>query len=61
MQDTSSNTKLYKVREKVFKKYGITEKLYENTLKYYNEKPERWQNFFDKVISRVEKLKKEAM
>jgi len=59
-QDTASNIKSKQFREEVFKKYGVSENQYKNTLKYYNEKPQRWQKFFDKVIAQMEKLKKEA-
>jgi len=41
----------------ILSKHNTTEAVYQNTIDYYNESPERWEKFFDKVVAYVEKLK----
>lgn len=53
MKDSTGNT-TENVKGEVFKKYNITSKDYESTLKYYNEDPERWDTFFEKAIAYLE-------
>lgn len=43
------------LRQSVFKKYNVTEKDYQNTIDYYNEDLERWEEFFDEVTAHIEK------
>ena len=42
----------------VFGKYNITEQTYNNTVAYYNEKPEKWEKFFQKVEKKVSDMGK---
>ena len=44
----------------VFKRFGITSKDYNSTIDYYNQDPQRWEKFFDKVTAYVEKLRKQS-
>jgi len=56
MQDTSSlsqNT----IKEKVLKKFSVSENDYNSTIKFYNNDPEKWQTFFDSVIVYIERIK----
>lgn len=46
------------IRQNVLSKYNYTENDYNQTVKFYNTNPERWQKIFDEVIVYVEKLKK---
>jgi hypothetical protein len=60
IQDTTSIDKsLDSLKQIVFNKYDITDEMYENNVKYYNENPEKWEAFFDKATAYVEKLKSE--
>ena len=61
-QDTTNADakKMEKIKEKIFNKYNITDKEYRETLKYYNNEPKKWQDFFNKVIKHFEELKKKA-
>lgn len=56
MQDTSSSTQ-QEIKKEVLKRFNVTENDYDNTIKYYNNDPERWQPFFDSVITYIEKIK----
>jgi len=57
--DSSSvqNISLDSLKLSVFQKHKITEELYQNTIDYYNETPQRWEAFFDKATAYVEELK----
>lgn len=46
-----------KIRNNLFSKYKITNEQYNFTLSYYNESPERWGIFFDKVIKKIEAMR----
>ncbi|AFH48983.1 Hypothetical protein IALB_1273 [Ignavibacterium album JCM 16511] len=41
-------------KQKVFSNYGFSEKNYEQTVKFYNQTPEKWEEFFRKVIKYIE-------
>lgn len=56
MQDTSSYSQSA-IKHKVLKKFDVNEFEYDETIKYYNDDPERWQKFFDEVIAYIESLK----
>lgn len=56
MQDTSSSSQL-EIKNEVLKRFNISEKDYDITIKFYNDDPERWQPFFDSVITYIEKMK----
>lgn len=56
MQDTSSYSQSV-IKNNVLKKFKIKEFEYDETIKYYNDDPERWQKFFDEVIVYIESLK----
>ncbi len=38
-------------------KYSVTREQYDKTLKYYNENPEKWELFYDKVTAELQKRK----
>jgi hypothetical protein len=56
MQDTSSLTQS-EIKDSVLKKYKVKKNEYDQTIKFYNDDPERWQKFFDSTIVYIEKLK----
>lgn len=56
MQDTSSLNQ-DQVRDKVLSNYKYSLNDYKKTIDFYNSDPERWQKFFDKVVTYVESLK----
>jgi hypothetical protein len=56
MQDTSSLSQPI-IKEKVLKKFSVSENDYNNTIKFYNNDPEKWQTFFDSVIVYIERIK----
>ena len=56
MQDTSSYSQS-EIKLTVLKKFNVKEFEYDETIKYYNNDPERWQKFFDEVIVYIESLK----
>jgi hypothetical protein len=56
MQDTSSLSQ-FSIKEKVLAKYKISENDFDNTIKFYNEDPEKWQPFFDSVVVYIESIK----
>ncbi len=58
-QDTASvNSKnVDSLKTEVFNRHEIMEEDYKKTLEFYNESPERWEKFFEKVIEYVESLK----
>lgn len=41
-------------KKKVFSDFGYSEKEYEQTVKFYNQTPEKWEEFFKKVIKYIE-------
>lgn len=56
MQDTSTLSQSI-IKQKVLKKFSVTETDYDATIEYYNSEPEKWQKFFDSTIVYIEKLK----
>ncbi len=54
----SDNYTMQDLKEKIFKKHGITEEQYNSTFEYLNKNPELWEEFYDKAIARVDTLKK---
>ena len=56
MQDTSLLSQIA-IKEKVLRKYSVTESDYNNTIKIYNEDPEKWSVIFDSVVVYIESLK----
>jgi hypothetical protein len=53
-QDTTS---VQKVKSEIFKRHNISEKEYQETVDYYNSNPEKWDTFFNKVITYIEEKK----
>lgn len=51
-RDTASTAKIL---ETLNKKYDVTQKQYDNTIKYYSENPDDWDKFFEKVIDLAQK------
>ena len=47
-----------KIKEGILAKHGMTWKVYNETFNYYNKNPEMWDDFYAKVIARVDTLKK---
>ncbi len=45
------------VRDSVLKKHNVSLSQYQNTVDYYNQDPERWQTFFEKVLAEVDSMK----
>ncbi|MEP0860137.1 MAG: DUF4296 domain-containing protein [Ignavibacterium sp.] len=43
-------------KQKVFSNYGFSEKDYEQTVKFYNQTPEKWEELFKKVIKYIESV-----
>ena len=62
LQDTTgTNTSAFdSLKTVVFKNHGISAKEYDATINYYNSNPKKWEEFFNKAIAYVEKLKSEA-
>ncbi|HEX9253282.1 MAG TPA: DUF4296 domain-containing protein [Ignavibacteriaceae bacterium] len=56
MQDTSSLSQST-IKNKVLEKYNVKEIQYDETIKFYNDDPERWQKFFDSTVVYIESLK----
>ncbi len=56
MQDTSSLSQV-QVRDKVLLNYKYSLNDYKQTIDFYNSDPEKWQKFFDKVVTYIESLK----
>jgi len=44
-------------RDSVLKKHNVSLAQYQATVNYYNQDPERWQTFFDKVLAEVDSMK----
>jgi hypothetical protein len=55
MQDTTALTQKT-IRESVLKKYNLSENDYNETIKYFNSNPERWNKFFDEVLNYLQEL-----
>jgi hypothetical protein len=45
------------VKSAIFLKYKVSPAEYEETIAYYNEDQERWENFFKKTIDYLDSLK----
>lgn len=43
-------------KQKVFLDFGCSEREYEQTVKFYNKNPEKWEEFFKKVIKHIESI-----
>jgi len=56
MQDTSSLSQR-EIKEEVLKRFSVENTDYDETIKFYNADPERWQKFFDSTIVHIESLK----
>jgi hypothetical protein len=41
----------------VLQKYNVTDSIYTKTLEYYNNNPDKWENFFEDAIKQVQELK----
>jgi hypothetical protein len=59
MQDTTSLTQA-QIRKNLLKKYNFSEEKYDQTIKFYNSSPERWNKFFDKVLIYLQDLQAET-
>lgn len=54
----SADNDFNKFRIEIFKRHDVSEEQYQKTVEFYNEKPERWKLFFDKVLNHVKTLQK---
>jgi len=45
----------------IFKKYGLTSKSYQRTLKSFKFNEKTWKEFFKKVYARIDTLKKQKL
>lgn len=43
-------------KQKVFSDFGYSEEDYEQTVQFYNRTPEKWDEFFKKVIKHIESI-----
>ncbi|MGQ9798016.1 MAG: DUF4296 domain-containing protein [Ignavibacterium sp.] len=50
------STKFFDYKKKVFSNFNLTEKDYEQTVKFYNKDPKRWGDFFNKVVKHIEAI-----
>jgi hypothetical protein len=62
VQDTTTAEifSLDSIKTLVFTKHKISSEQYDETINYYNSKPERWVVFFDSTTAYVEALRKKA-
>ena len=44
--------------DSVYRKHGITEESYQSTIKYYQDNPERWKEFFNKAEAYLKEKRK---
>ena len=56
MQDTTS-LKGIDIQKKVLKVYNVPSHVYQSSIDYLNEEPERWQSFYDSVVVYLQNLK----
>jgi|GEM_PF-686636 len=56
MQDTSLSSQS-EIKKEVLNRFNVNENDYDKTIKYYNDEPDKWQPFFDSVITYIEKIK----
>ncbi|HKJ80453.1 MAG TPA: DUF4296 domain-containing protein [Ignavibacteriaceae bacterium] len=47
-----------KMRQEIFDKYSISKEEYNSTIQLYNNNPKKWDKFFDKAITYLQKLRK---
>jgi len=61
VQDTTTaeTFPLDSIKTLVFTKHNISSEQYDETISYYNSRPEKWAAFFDSAKVYVERLKKE--
>jgi len=61
-KDTSSSGQISvdSIKSLAFSRHGISVRDYEETIAYYNSYPDKWEEFLDKAIAYVEKLKIKA-
>jgi len=60
IQDTSvtNPVSIDSIRTIVLYKNDLTSQQYDETINYYNQRPEKWEVFFDSVTAYVERLRK---
>ena len=58
-QDTISDKSitLDSLRHIVLNNYNVSDNSYKESIQYYNQDPEKWNDFFDKAIEYVEELR----
>ena len=52
---TATDSVLLDSSRAIIDKHGFTREEYEQTLAYFNEKPERWEAFYNDVLQRLER------
>lgn len=58
-QDTLSDSSISNdsLKTLILGKYNVTDSVFTKTIEYYNYNPDKWENFFEDAIKRVEELK----
>lgn len=56
----TDSTTIDSAKTDVFKRYNISGENYDKTVEYYNSNPQKWEEFFNKVIAHIEDLKKDS-
>ena len=58
-QDTLSDSSISNdsLKTLILEKYNVTDSVFTKTIEYYNYNPDKWENFFEDAIKRVEELK----
>jgi hypothetical protein len=54
---TAETFSLDSIKTLVFTKHNISSEQYDETINYYNSRPEKWAAFFDSTTAYVERLK----
>ncbi|MCX8057131.1 MAG: DUF4296 domain-containing protein [Ignavibacteria bacterium] len=49
-----NDTAFIKARDSIYNKYNVNNFMVQKTLEYYNSDTEKWKQFFEKVIRRLE-------
>jgi len=60
-QFPSDSTAFIDSSRTVLQKYGFTHEEYKQSLAYFNEKPERWEAFYQEVLRQLKKSKNKAL
>lgn len=59
MEDSTTLSK-QEIKSAVLSRFEISEKDFDNTVKNYSDKPDKWQKFLDNVIAYIDTLQKKS-